>query len=219
MLPRTCLVWNLISHIPSVPSLEVSHAINIRAIAMKFTRSTLNDPKYTHTKNYVNRERLSHKLWYWTKTAITFGEECICILSPLFPDLDFVPVSLVGGKLPPNGRCWINPEVIWTATCVVAWNVLDKMGLSWHTHCWQHTLSTRNTFRRCLLEVISDISPNCFQANFPPWTPDKLWYLFTQQRRIFEAHISTNKKLFMAWLKNFFVVECRFVFTLLATRN
>ena len=77
MLPWTGLVWNLISHIPPVPSLEVSHAINIRPISMKFTRSTLNDPKYTHTKNHINRKRLPYEFWYRTKTAITFGEECI----------------------------------------------------------------------------------------------------------------------------------------------
>ena len=73
----TCLVWNLIFHIPSVPSLEISHAINIRLISMKLTRSTLNDPKYTHTKNHTNLKRLSYRFWYLTKTAITFGEECI----------------------------------------------------------------------------------------------------------------------------------------------
>ena len=43
MLPWTCLVWNLISDIPSMPSLEDSHAIHIRPISMKFTkiRSTI----------------------------------------------------------------------------------------------------------------------------------------------------------------------------------
>ena len=28
----------------------MSHAVDIRPISMKFTRSTLNDPKHTHTK-------------------------------------------------------------------------------------------------------------------------------------------------------------------------
>ena len=50
MLPWTCSVWNLISDIPSMASLEDSHAINIRPISMKFTRNTLNDPKFTHVK-------------------------------------------------------------------------------------------------------------------------------------------------------------------------
>ena len=70
MLPWNCLVWNLISHIPSVPSLDVSHAINIRPITMKFTRSMLNDSNYTHTKNQSNRKRLSHKFWYWKKRPV-----------------------------------------------------------------------------------------------------------------------------------------------------
>ena len=36
----------------------------------------LNDPRYTQAKTHINRKRLSYKFWYWTKTAITFGEEC-----------------------------------------------------------------------------------------------------------------------------------------------
>ena len=50
ILPWTCLVWNLISHIPSIPNLEASHAINIRLMSMKLTRNTLKDHKFTHTK-------------------------------------------------------------------------------------------------------------------------------------------------------------------------
>ena len=67
MRPWTCLV---------------SHAINIvRPISMKFIRSTLNYPKYEHTKNHINPKRLSYKFWYWTKTAITFGEECVYMIN------------------------------------------------------------------------------------------------------------------------------------------
>ena len=84
------LVWNLISHIPSVPSWEVSNTINICPISMKFTRSTLNDRQYTHGKNHINRKRLSYEFWYWTKTAITFGEKCTlstnCMESPYYCD-------------------------------------------------------------------------------------------------------------------------------------
>ena len=61
MLPWTCLVWNLISDIPSIPSLEDSHAMNIRPISMKFTRNTFNDPKLTHGKNHINPKRSSYK--------------------------------------------------------------------------------------------------------------------------------------------------------------
>ena len=98
MLPWTCLVWNLISHIPPIPSLEVSHAINIRPISMQFTRSTLNDPKYTHTKNHINRKRLPYEFWYWTKTAITFGEECSRSIHA------FYRPSVAGINLPHQGE-------------------------------------------------------------------------------------------------------------------
>ena len=76
---NAALVWNLISHIPSVPSSKVSHAINIHLISMKFKRSKLSNPKNTHTKNYIKPKRLSHKILIWTKMAITFGEECRCM--------------------------------------------------------------------------------------------------------------------------------------------
>ena len=72
-----CFVWNLISHIPSITGLEVSHAINVRPISMTFTRNVLNDLMYTHTKNHINPNRLSYTFWCWPQTAITFGEECI----------------------------------------------------------------------------------------------------------------------------------------------
>ena len=43
---------------------------------MKLTTNMLKDLKYTHTKNHINPKRLSDKFSYWTKMAITFGEEC-----------------------------------------------------------------------------------------------------------------------------------------------
>ena len=46
-------------------------------MSTEFTWSKLNNPKYAHIKNHINPKRLSYKFWYWTKTAITFGEECI----------------------------------------------------------------------------------------------------------------------------------------------
>ena len=53
MLPWICLAWNLIPHIPSIPNLEASHAIDVSPTSMKFTRNMLIDPKYTHTKNHI----------------------------------------------------------------------------------------------------------------------------------------------------------------------
>ena len=74
MLPWICLVRNLISHIPSIQSLEASHAINIHPISMTFTRNMLNDPKYTHSKKHIDPKRSF--FFIEQKTAITFGEEC-----------------------------------------------------------------------------------------------------------------------------------------------
>ena len=53
MPPWTCFIWNLISHIPSIPSLEASHPIDASPISMAFIRNTRNDPKYTYTKKYT----------------------------------------------------------------------------------------------------------------------------------------------------------------------
>ena len=71
----TCCVFG---EIKLLKNLEAAHAINIRPISMKFIKSTLNDPEYANTKNHINPnpKRLSYRFWYWTKTAITFGEEC-----------------------------------------------------------------------------------------------------------------------------------------------
>ena len=83
-----------------------------------------------------------------------------------------------------------------------------KSRLSWHTHCWQHALSTQNILRRCLLEVIPDIRPDCFQANFPPWTPDKKWYFHSHNKDEYWRGIfpHTRNFLWFDW-RNIFVAN------------
>ena len=48
----------------SYPSLEVSHAINIRPISINFTISTTNDPKYLHIKNHSDPKKLTCTFQY-----------------------------------------------------------------------------------------------------------------------------------------------------------
>ena len=135
MLPWTCLVRNLISHIPSVRSLEVLHAINMRPISMKLTWSMLNDPRYTHAKTHINLKWLSYKFWYWTKTAITFGEECtihniVCKMAAVL----YMPhrgLDRMAAILQTIFSMSNEPQVQWSPQC----NAIKKASLHWRQPC------------------------------------------------------------------------------------